>query len=188
MNFQAVDQANGNNIKIWATLSTWDGIAFTPNQAKYLSCKLVDDNGVGHKCRIYEGKGSLPEQEHLEKRMQFLLSCYQGKTEQGQPYTGYSGFWSHGATKGSQNSQQGIQPPAQATKAPQTGDTDIEIRKSVVCAYIAAGAAGAQMLVEEIEYWMEYIKTGVDATLPDNRPTENQPEDQRQAKDDDIPW
>lgn len=115
MNFQAVDQANSKNVAIWATLSTWDGIAFTPNQAKYLSCKLIDDNGDGHKCRIYEGKGSLPGQEHLNKRLEFSLSCYQGKTSQGQPYTGYSGFWNSNAQVAPQNAQQAPQQPAQST-------------------------------------------------------------------------
>lgn len=176
MNFNAVDQANGKNIKIWATLFVWEGISFTTNQAKYLSCKLRDDDGVEHKCRIYEGKGSLPGSEHLEERMEFSIGSYQG-TYQGSQYTGYSGFWSHGATTSApQDSPSTPQNAPQSTNAPQTGN-NIEIRKSVVCAYIAAGAAGAQMLVEEIEYWMEYIKTGVDKSLPENRPIEGQSED-----------
>lgn len=187
MNFQAVEQADGKNLMMWATLFAWEGIAFTTKQAKYLSCKLRDDNGVEHKCRIYEGKGTLPGQEHLEKRMQFSIGSYQGNYN-GQPYTGYSGFWSHGATNSPQNTQQGTQQAAHSTKAPQTGNNDVEIRKCVTCAYLAAGAGGAQMLVEEIEYWIEYIKTGIDASLPDNKPIKNQSEDQRPATDNDVPY
>lgn len=125
MNFQAVDQANGKNVAMWATLSTWEGLAFTQNQAKYLSCKLRDDAGIEHKCRIYEGKGSLPGQEHLNQRMEFNIGSYQG-TYNNQPYTGYSGFWSHGATTSApQGSQQTPSQPAQPMNtqqpAPQQG-------------------------------------------------------------------
>lgn len=72
----------------------------------------------------------------------------------------------------------------QSTNAPQT-DNNVEIRRSVVCAYLASGS---RPLAEDVEYWIEYIKTGVDASLPDNRPAENQPEDQRKATDGDVPW
>ena len=116
MNFQAVDQANGENVTMWATLANWDGISFSRNNAKLLTCKLKDDNNVEHKCRIYEGKGSLPGQENLNKRLEFSLSCYQGTTQQSQPYTGYSGFWSHGTTTSApQGGQQAPSQPAQGT-------------------------------------------------------------------------
>ncbi len=177
MNFQAVDQAAGKNVTIWATLNTWDGIAFTPNQAKYLSCKLVDDNGVSHKCRIYEGKGSLPWQEHLNKRMEFNLSTYEG-TYQGGKYTGYSGFWSHGAVKTSQNTSQSPQNAPESTNPPQPDDWDVVLRTRVVCAYLTSGS---RPLVEDVEYWMEYIKTGKDASLPGCK-SENPPK-----TDDDSP-
>ena len=186
MNFQAVDSANGNNIKIWATMTEHLGVTQKDGKLK-LKCKLRDDDGVTHNAHIHKGKGELPGVEHLNQRMEFNLSTFQG-TYQDAIYTGYSGFWSHGTTA-PQSAQQASPQPAQRTNAPQTGSIDVELRKSVVCAYIAAGAAGAQMLVEEIEYWMEYIKTGIDKSLPDNRPMENQPEgEQRPAQDQEIPW
>ncbi len=185
MNFQAIDQAAGKNVTMWATMDTWDSIAFTPNQAKYLSCKLTDDDGVGHSCRIYEGKGTLPEKDNEKQRLEFLLSCYHGTTSKGQPYTGYSGFWSHGAVQGSQQ-------PAQATNyqqpAPQGKKElgwDVELRARLVCAYLSNGT---KPLTEDIEYWMKYIKTGIDASLPGNRPIENQSEDRRPATDEDVPF
>ncbi len=184
MNFQAVDQANGENVTMWATMTSWEGIAFTPNQAKYLMCKLTDDNGVDHKCRIYEGKGALPGQEHLNKRMEFSIGSYQGNYK-GNPYTGYSGFWSHGAVNKPQDSPQSPQSPAQPTNPPQQGNNDVDIRKCIVCAHIAANI---KPLVENIEYWMEYIKTGIDASLPENKPTENQSEERRPAGDEDVPF
>ena len=186
MNFQAVDQANGENVMMWATLDTWDSIAFTPNQAKYLACKLIDDDGVGYKCRIYEGKGSLPGKENEKQRLEFNLSCYKGTTSKGRSYTGYSGFWSHGATTSApQGGFQASQNHPQSPKAPQMGKYDVGIRRSIVCAYLASGS---RPLAEDVEYWIEYIKTGVDASLPDNRPTENQPEDRRKATNEDVPW
>ncbi len=182
MNFQAVDQANGKNVTMWATMDTWDSIAFTPNQAKYLSCKLTDDDGVGHNCRIYEGKGTLPEKDNEKQRLEFLLSCYHSTTSKGQSYTGYSGFWSHGATKSPQNSHQEPQQPAQSTNAPQQGDNDAEIRKCLVCAYLCTDT---KPLVEDIEYWMAYIKTGKDASLPGNK---SEPEGEKPGQDGDIPY
>jgi hypothetical protein len=175
MNFNAVDQADGKNVTMWATLNTWDGIAFTTNQAKYLSCKLTDDNGVEHKCRIYEGKGTLPGQENLEKRMEFSLSSYQGNYK-GQPYTGYSGFWSHGAVP--QNNSQSPQKATQATNSPQP--VDIVLRTRVVCALLTREE---KPLVEDIEYWIKYIKTGIDASLPENVNL-----GQQETQKDDIPW
>jgi hypothetical protein len=85
-----------------------------------------------------------------------------------------------------QDNQQASQNRSQSTKAPQTGNNDVGIRRSVVCAYLASGS---RPLAEDVEYWMEYIKTGKDASLPDNRTTENQPEDYRRpAQDDDVPF
>ena len=185
MNFQAIDQADGKNVAIWATLTSWEGIAFTPNQAKYLSCKLKDDNNIEHKCRIYEGKGTLPGQEHLNNRMQFSVGSYQGNYK-GQPYTGYSGFWSHGATASApQNQQQAPSQAPQSTNPQQQGnnDNDVGIRTGLVCAYISNGT---KPLAEDIEYWMEYCKTGKDASLPGNVNTEHT--DGRPATDSDVPF
>lgn len=88
--------------------------------------------------------------------------------------------------------QQGAQQPAQSTNpqynAPQ-GEKEpgwgIVLRTRVVCAYIASGK---EPLAEDVEYWMEYIKTGIDASLPGNKPTENQSEERRPATDGDIPY
>jgi len=55
-------------------------------------------------------------------------------------------------------------PPAsqnapQSTKALDVGDNDVEIRKSVVCAYIAARHRPE---IKEVEHWMKYIQSGID--------------------------
>ena len=172
MNFQAIDQASGKNVKIWATLFVWESIAFTPNQAKYLSCKLRDDDGVEHKCRIYEGKGSLPGQENLNKRLEFSLSCYQGTTQQNQPYTGYSGFWSHGATTSApQNTQQAPSQPAQATNYQPPAQIQVKkepdwdaiaeekVRCNVLCAMLQGGIT---VDYPEVLEHTAFIMSGID--------------------------
>jgi len=117
MSFQAVDQANGNNIKIWATMTEHLGVTQKDGKFK-LKCKLQDDDGVTHNAHIHKGNGELPSVEHLNQRMEFNLRTFQG-IRQGQPYTGYSGFWSHGATNTSQNTQQAPSQPAQPTNPQQ---------------------------------------------------------------------
>ncbi len=86
-------------------------------------------------------------------------------------------------SKAGQGAQQGTQQAAQATNASQVGNNDIEVRRCVVCAYLASGI---QPLVEDIEYWIKYIETGIDASLPENTNTGDA--DERPATDDDVPY
>lgn len=85
----------------------------------------------------------------------------------------------------SQSTSGASQNRSQSTKAPQQGNNDVEIRKCVVCAYLAGGS---RPLVEDVEYWMEYINTGVDASLPENVNKEYVGGDSPKATDEDIPW
>ena len=175
MNFQAIEQANGKNVTIWATMTTWDGISFSANKAKLLTCKLKDDDNIEHKCRIYEGKGALPGQELLNQRMQFNLSAYQGNY-QGTSYTGYSGFWSHGATSSApQNGQRASQhapqstnyrqPAPQGKKEPERSDTEGKvIRRGLVCAMLQGGIT---VDYDEVLRHTVFVMTGID---PDNAP------------------
>lgn len=192
MNFQAVDQANGKNVTIWATLSTWDDISFSTNQKKLLTCKLKDDAGVEHKCRIYEGKGSLPGQEHLEKRMEFNLSTFQGMYEN-KPYTGYSGFWSHGTVQGLQDTPQSPPQAAQPTNhqqpAPQGKKeldtvTAIATKGSIVCAFIQSGELKLDDLsidvATAINKWVKFILTNNNPDYVGDNPSP--------PTDDDVPF
>jgi len=181
VNFQAVDQANGKNVTIWATLTEHLGVTQKDGKLK-LKCKLKDDDGVLHSVHVHKGNGELPSVEHLNQRMEFNLSTFQGKYDN-KPYTGYSGFWSHGATKGSQSTPQKPPQPAQRPNAPKQGSNDVEIRKSVVCAYLCTGT---KPLVENIEYWIKYIKTGIDASLPQGVNPKYEGDDWP-AQDSDVP-
>jgi hypothetical protein len=84
----------------------------------------------------------------------------------------------------SQDTPQSSPQAAQATNASQSAPQDVEIRKCVTCAFLAIGT---RPLIENIEYWMKYIETGIDASLPENKSVENQPEDRR-ATDEDVPY
>ena len=90
MNFQQVKQANGNNVTMFGTFDEVGGISLTQNQKQVCKCKIRDDNKEGHLVRLY---GTMPTPAFLNMRQEFSLSSYQGKNQQGQPYTGFSGFW-----------------------------------------------------------------------------------------------
>ncbi len=89
-NFSVVKQANGNNITLFATFNEVGGVALTQNQKQVCKCQITDDNGEKHLVRLY---GTMPTPALLNMRQEFSLSSYQGKNQQGQPYTGFSGFW-----------------------------------------------------------------------------------------------
>ena len=90
MNFVMVKQANGNNITLFATFNEVGGVALTQNQKQVSKCQITDDNGEKHLVRLY---GTMPTPALINMRQEFSLSSYQGKNQQGQPYTGFSGFW-----------------------------------------------------------------------------------------------
>lgn len=132
MNFQTVDESPQNqNITMFAALISWEGISFSANQKKYLTCKLQDDDGVKHTCRIYEGKDQIPDESRLGQRLEFSISWYSGTSQRGK-YTGYSGFWNSNAQVNQPTPPQGPggpeppplrrqqapQQPAQATRTP----------------------------------------------------------------------
>lgn len=109
MNFQQVKQANGNNITLFATFNEISGVSLTQNQKQVCKCRIIDDNGEKHLVRLY---GTMPTPALLNMRQEFSLSSYQGKNQQGQPYTGYSGFWNDRAIVN--------QVPSNAPPAPHT--------------------------------------------------------------------
>lgn len=124
MNFAQVKQANGNNVTMLATFVEVGGVGLTQNQKQVCKCQLIDDNREQHLVRLY---GTMPTSALHNMRQQFSLSSYQGTNQRGQPYTGFSGFWSDRAMVGQvpgnvpqapSQPQQGIQQPAQAMKTP----------------------------------------------------------------------
>ncbi len=109
MNFQQVKQANGNNVTMFGTFNEVGGVAHTANQKQVSKCQITDDNGEKHLVRLY---GTMPTPALINMRQEFSLSSYQGNNQQGQPYTGFSGFWNDRAMVN--------QVPANAPPAPYT--------------------------------------------------------------------
>ncbi len=109
MNFVMVKKANGNNITLFATFNEVGGVALTQNQKQVSKCQITDDNGEKHFVRLY---GTMPTPTLINMRQEFSLSSYQGNNQQGQPYTGFSGFWNDRAMVN--------QVPANAPPAPHT--------------------------------------------------------------------
>lgn len=127
MNFQAVEQANGNLVMMFGIFTEVGGVTYTANQKAKCSCKITDDTGTAHKVNIYQGKGQLPGPQQARLRYQFNLSTFQGNY-QGNPYTGYSGFWNSTAQVGQ---QQGQQAPPQAPQAPSQATGQAQDKKEV---------------------------------------------------------
>lgn len=116
MNFQAVTQANGNNVTMFGVITEFTGEGINPNSNKpYKKAKITDDNNETHTVTL---RGVLPPVTLINQRAQFNLSTYPGNY-QGQPYTGYSGFWNSNAQVNQQPAPQQPQAPApQSRTAP----------------------------------------------------------------------
>ena len=98
----------------------------------------------------------------------------------------YKAYFNNLVAKQLQDNPQSPPQSTQATNPPEQGDYDIGIRTALVCAYISGGA---HPLIEDVEYWMAYIKTGKDASLPGNVNTEHHTDDNPPQTDQDgIPF
>ncbi len=202
MNFAQVKQANvppttGNNITMFGIFNEVGGVALTQNQKQVCKCQITDDSGEKHLVRIY---GTMPTPALLNMRQEFSLSSYQGKNQQGQPYTGYSGFWNDRAMVNQvpanappapyatpQAPQQPAQPPnvPQAPQAPPSRPQALNMpdtyaypvtpetaRRMARTAFITASLGNGQTpLYSYITELVEYSYTGIE---PHNPPAQGQ--------------
>ena len=190
MNFQQVKQANGNNVTLFATFNDVGGVSYTQNQKPLSKCHLTDDSGEKHLVRLY---GTMPTPALNNMRQEFSLSSYQGKNQQGQPYTGYSGFWNdramvnqvpanappapYTAPPAPYNTPQTPQRPAQRPNVPQglnmpdtyaypvTPETADRMARAVCIEAILRN--GQQPVYSYVTELVDYIRTGKE---PDNYP------------------
>lgn len=172
MNFQAIEQANGEQVMMTGNFIEIGGTQFTPNQKAKAICKIRDTVGTSHNVHIYKGKGELPTQLNLGLTYQFNLSSFQGNYK-GKPYTGYSGFWNDQTGQNTpQDTPTSPQQPAQATNPPQRQSNaptwkalDREhVEKDVICALLASRKRPEP---NEVKVWVDYIMDGVH---PDSKP------------------
>ncbi len=196
MNFQAAKQANGQNVTMFGTFNEVGGVAMTANQKQVCKCQVIDDNGEKHLVRLY---GTMPTPALLNMRQQFTLSSYQGKTQQGQPYTGFSGFWNDRAMVNQvpqnapqaphtipQSPQQPAQRPNIHQPAPQSMNmpdtyaypvTPETARRMARTAFITATLSNGQMPVYSfITELVEYSYTGKEPMVAVGEPQANEPE------------
>jgi len=194
MNFQQVKSANGQNVTMFGTFDEIGGVSLNQNQKQVCKCQITDDNGEKHLIRIYNQ--NMPTPQLLNMRQQFTLSSYQGQTQKGQPYTGYSGFWDdraqvsqipsnappapYNAPQTPPQPPQAPQPPAQTTNAPNnvqmrmpdtyaypvTPETADRMARAVVIE--AMLRSGRKPLLSYVTELVDYIRTGIDvANIPD---------------------
>ncbi len=117
MNFAAVKQANGQNVTMFGTFNEIGGVSFTQNQKPVCKCQIIDDAGEKHLVRLYNQDAPMPTLVNM--RQEFSLKSYQGQTQQGQPYTGYSGFWNDRAQVNQAAPQTAPQAPQGVPQSPQ---------------------------------------------------------------------
>ena len=185
MNFQAVEQANGDSRVMPGVFTEIGGCQYTANQKAKAVCKVRDDTGVEHKVHIYQGKGELPTPQCLEQRYNFNLSMFKGTGQNG-PYTGCSGFWATAPLAVQPQAPQGSPQPAQATKAPER-DYDKEnrgkCRYGLYCAAIRSGVHPTslnedQPTLQAIERLVDKAMNGVGpAQRPDHKDLDGRDDD-----------
>lgn len=193
MNFQAVEQANGNKVMIFGTFVEVGGVQYTPQQKAKAICKIRDATGVSHNVHIYQGTGELPIPENLNQRYQFSLSSFEGNY-QGKPYTGYSGFWNSNAQvapKTQQQAPQNVQQPP--SRAPQQANALIDARNTSIerqaafeaaCEYCGKRGLDENVIIKVAIAGHYFIQTGKN---PDDIP-EPDPSITEPPTGDDIPF
>ncbi len=108
---QKADNGYAVTMPMWGTITEFKGEGLSSSNKPWKKVVIQDDNGEKHNVTL---RGTLPGPQVMNQRCQFDLSAYAGQLSDGQSYTGYSGFWKHGAQAG----QQGQQAPPQARQAP----------------------------------------------------------------------
>ncbi len=215
MNFAAVKQANGQSVTMFGTFNEIGGVSFTQNQKPVCKCQIIDDAGEKHLVRLYNQDAPMPTLVNM--RQEFSLKSYQGQY-QGQPYTGYSGFWNdraqvnqaapQTAPQASYNAPQNPQQPAQRTNVPQPApqrpntpqrkeepDWDAiakgKVRHGIVCAGIQFGSIICKS-IPDVDFWTEYVMTGkepmVEAEEPQDQSNPNWVGENPPATDDNVPF
>lgn len=197
MNFIAVKQANGQNVTMFGTFNEIGGVSLNQNQKQVCKCQITDDVGEKHLVRLYNQ--NMPTPALLNMRQQFTLSSYQGQTQKGQPYTGYSGFWDDraqvnqvpaNAPPAPHTMPQSPQQPAQTTNVRQPAPQGMKLpdtyaypvtpetaRRMARTAFITAILQNGQKpLYTYVTELVEYSYTGKEPMANADEPQANEPE------------
>ena len=164
MNFQAIEQANGNDVTINAIATALGNTEYTKQKGTpFMKCKLTDANGITKDVTIWQGKGHPIPGSMQGQTLSFNLNC----KVSGQ-YTNYGGFWNASAQvqpiappQAAQGSQQAAGTPNARNKADGQPDWDAiaegKVRHGIVCAYIQGGRDPE---IESVKYWTYFVMYG----------------------------
>jgi hypothetical protein len=181
MNFQTVNQSQGQYIKMWAQIVN----AKPVKQGKYgpnADILLMDQNNVKQAVNISAGQynGLIPNTTHVGQNYEFSIKAAQ--TQQG---LRYYGFCSEKAQAGPPNAPQGPQNARQATNARPVSPDSLFIGKQAVwkgyCEAVknSEGAFDVNIAIDQCwQVWNEFI-------TPEAQPLElaNDPNDFQQFAD-----
>jgi hypothetical protein len=190
MNFQTIQQNNGNLVQMVATVAEIGTQKLSSNNKPIQSIVLIDANNEKHKVTLYKGSGLLLTENALGNKYQFNLRTFQGDYK-GQPYTGYSGFWDSKAQITSQSAQQAPQQAAQRPNGDQGKEMRI-VRGNALNAVLSAADVPLDMIGDYLNAGVEWIMSGKWQISPTQfQPPTEQPasymEITKVAYDDDMP-
>ncbi len=89
MNFNAVRQAGGTNVIMSGKIVEFKGEGVGRTGKPWKKIVAEDMDGEKHNVTV---RGRLPDANALNKPAQFTISVFDGRTQQGESYVGYSGF------------------------------------------------------------------------------------------------
>jgi len=89
MNFEAVRRANGNLVKMSATVIEIGATKVNVKGKSHQSVTLRDTSGEEHKITLHQGNGNLLTADAISQTLGFSVGTYEGNYG-----LGYSGFWS----------------------------------------------------------------------------------------------
>jgi hypothetical protein len=153
---------------MFGIITEFCGEGVNPSSGKpWKKVKIRDDGNTMHNVTL---RGTLPPVTVQGQRAQFSLGTYQG-THEGQPYTGYSGFWNSNSQQAppvqSPPPQRAPQGPPQPAQQPQQTNASADMIKarSMGLAYakdlVVAGASkGLEGLFPLAQQCAAFITTG----------------------------
>ena len=182
MNFQAVREANGNNVVINAIATLIDGTTYTQAGKPKQYCKFTDANGEQQGVSIYQGTGQPIPPEKQGITLSINISA---KTSPQGNKLYYGGFWNSNAQVkpiSVQTPQQPRQAPQQAAQQPNApqNDRNISIEREVAfkaaCEYCGRMAIPKEQLIKVAKAGHYFIATGNDINdIPNPDPSITNP-------------
>ena len=156
MNWQTVEQANGQNAQMNGTITEFCGEGINEKSGKpWKKVKVTDGNKIHN---VTLRGDTLPGPDALDKPSSFTLATYQG-TYQNKQYTGYSGFW-NGLAQG-QPAPQGFSQSAQKLgNKKQEPDWDKIAEGKVRCNVVCSGIQSGQLECKTpaaVDYWTDFV-------------------------------